>query len=73
MKTVHKLRKPVESRRALQARQKTLALGVALALGIAGALLMLLIGCGGGSSASVLCRQSLRPCKRCKSLTYKIL
>ncbi len=54
MKTVHKLRKPVESRRALQARQKTLALGVALALGIAGALLMLLIGCGGGSSASVV-------------------
>jgi len=53
MKTVHKLRKPVESRRALQARQKTLALGVALALGIAGALLMLLIGCGGGGSTSV--------------------
>jgi uncharacterized protein GlcG (DUF336 family) len=54
MKTVHKLRKPVESRHALQARQKTLALGVALALGIAGTLLMLLIGCGGGSSTSVV-------------------
>jgi uncharacterized protein GlcG (DUF336 family) len=53
MKTVHKLRKPVESRRALQARQKTLALGVALALGIAGTLLMLLIGCGGGSNVTV--------------------
>jgi uncharacterized protein GlcG (DUF336 family) len=53
MKTVHRLRKPVESRRALQAHQKTLALGVALALGIAGALLMLLIGCGGGGSTSV--------------------
>ena len=53
MKKVHKLRKPVESIRALQARQKTLALAVALALGIAGALLMLLIGCGGGGSTSV--------------------
>jgi uncharacterized protein GlcG (DUF336 family) len=53
MKKVHKLRKPVQSRRALQARQKTLALGVALALGIAGALLMLLIGCGGGGTTSV--------------------
>jgi uncharacterized protein GlcG (DUF336 family) len=50
MKTTHKLRKPVESRRALQARQRTLALGVALALGIAGTLVMLLIGCGSGSS-----------------------
>jgi uncharacterized protein GlcG (DUF336 family) len=53
MKIVHTLRKPVESRHALQARQKTLALGVALALGIAGALLMLLIGCGGGGGTTV--------------------
>jgi uncharacterized protein GlcG (DUF336 family) len=45
------LRKPVESRRALQHRQKTLALGIFLALGIAGALAMLLMGCGSGSSA----------------------
>jgi uncharacterized protein GlcG (DUF336 family) len=52
METTHKLRKPVESQRALQARQRTLALGVALAVGIAGALVMLLIGCGGGSSAT---------------------
>lgn len=51
MEMIHKLRKPVQSRHALQQRQKTLALGVALALGIAAALAMLLIGCGGGSSA----------------------
>ena len=53
MKTVRKLRKPVESRRALQTRQRTLALGVALALGIAGTLLLLLIGCGSVSSVTV--------------------
>jgi len=47
----HTLRKPVESRRALQPRKKTLALCIFLAFGIAGALAMLLIGCGGGSSA----------------------
>ena len=54
MGTTHKLRKPVASRRALQQRQKTLALCVVLALGIAGALALLLIGCGGGSSAPVV-------------------
>ena len=54
METTHTLRRPVQSRRALQQRQKTLALGVALAVGIAGALAMLLIGCGGGSSTSVV-------------------
>src|SRR6266478_2809289 len=54
METTHKLRKPVESRRALQQRQKTLALCVVLALGIAGMLAILLIGCGGGSSAPVV-------------------
>jgi len=54
METTHKLRKPVESRHALRRRQKTLALCVALALGIAGALAILLIGCGGGSSAPVV-------------------
>ncbi len=51
METTHKLRKPVKLRHALQQRQKTLALGVALAVGTAGALAMLLFGCGGGSSA----------------------
>jgi uncharacterized protein GlcG (DUF336 family) len=54
METTHTLRKPVESRRALQARQRTLALGIALAAGIAGALMMLLIGCGGGSSTTTV-------------------
>jgi uncharacterized protein GlcG (DUF336 family) len=54
METTHKLRKPVESPRALQQRQKMLAVGLALAVGIAGALAMLLIGCGGGSSAPVV-------------------
>jgi len=53
METTHTLRKPVESRRAWQQRKKTLILGIFLALGIAGALAILLIGCGGGSSAPV--------------------
>jgi uncharacterized protein GlcG (DUF336 family) len=53
METTHKLRKPVESRHALQHRKKTLALGIFLAFVIAGVLAMLLIGCGGGSSAPV--------------------
>lgn len=47
----HPIRKPVEAGRALRQRQKTLALGVLLALGIAGALLFLLVGCGGGSTS----------------------
>lgn len=54
METTHKLRKPVESRRALKQRQKMLALGIFLTLGIAGALAMLLIGCGGGSNMAVV-------------------
>jgi uncharacterized protein GlcG (DUF336 family) len=53
MARIHRLRKPVESHRALKQRKKTLALGVFLALGIAGALVMLMIGCGGGSSTPV--------------------
>jgi uncharacterized protein GlcG (DUF336 family) len=53
METTQALRKPVESRRALQHRQKTLALGIFLTLGIAGALAMLLIGCGSGSNAPI--------------------
>jgi uncharacterized protein GlcG (DUF336 family) len=53
MEKTQALRKPVESRRALQHRQKTLALGIFLVLGIAGALAMLLMGCGSGSSAPV--------------------
>lgn len=53
MATTHKLRKPVESRQVLQQRKKILILGVVLAMGIAGALVFLLVGCGGGSSAPV--------------------
>jgi uncharacterized protein GlcG (DUF336 family) len=53
MGTTHTLRKPVESRRALRQRNKTLALGVFLALGIALALVMFIVGCGGGSSAPI--------------------
>jgi uncharacterized protein GlcG (DUF336 family) len=53
METIHTLRKSVESRRALQQRNKTLALGVFLALGIALALVMIIVGCGGGSNAPV--------------------
>jgi uncharacterized protein GlcG (DUF336 family) len=51
MESTHRLRKPVESQRALVQREKTLALGIFLAFGIAGALVMLMIGCAGGSSA----------------------
>ncbi len=53
METTHTLQKPVESRRALQQRKKTLALGIFLAFGIAGVHAMLFIGCAGGSSAPV--------------------
>ncbi len=53
METTHSLRKPVESRRALAQRKKTLALGVLLALGIALALMFIIVGCGGGSSAPI--------------------
>ncbi|OLC93446.1 MAG: hypothetical protein AUH86_16795 [Acidobacteria bacterium 13_1_40CM_4_58_4] len=42
-----------ESRHAFRKRRITLALGIILALGIAAALMMLLIGCGGGSSTPV--------------------
>src|SRR5256712_101034 len=53
METTHKLRKPIDSRHAFRKRRITLALGIILALGIAAALMMLLIGCGGGSSTPV--------------------
>jgi uncharacterized protein GlcG (DUF336 family) len=53
METTHTLRKLVESRRALQQRNKTLALGVFLAVGIALALTMIIVGCGGGSNAPI--------------------
>jgi uncharacterized protein GlcG (DUF336 family) len=53
MEATHTLRKWVDSRRALQERKKTSIPAIFLALGIAGVLAMLLIGCGGGSSAPV--------------------
>jgi uncharacterized protein GlcG (DUF336 family) len=53
MATTQSFRKPVESRRATRYRQETLAPGIFLALGIAGALAMLLMGCGSGSSSLV--------------------
>src|SRR5438445_7044858 len=53
MEITHKLRKPIDARHAFRKRRITLALGIILALGIAAALMMLLIGCGGGSSTPV--------------------
>jgi uncharacterized protein GlcG (DUF336 family) len=53
METTRTLRRPVESRRALRQRNKTLALGFFLALGIALALAMIMVGCGSGSSPPV--------------------
>jgi len=50
MGTTHTLRRPVESRRALRQRKKTLALGIVLALGITLSLLMLIVGCGGSTT-----------------------
>ncbi len=53
MITKHRLKKPMESRRVFQQRQRTLGLGILLALGIAGVLAMLMIGCGGASNTPV--------------------
>jgi uncharacterized protein GlcG (DUF336 family) len=53
MEREHSIRRPVAARRALGRRQKTLALGILLALGIAGILVLLLVGCGAGSSTPV--------------------
>jgi uncharacterized protein GlcG (DUF336 family) len=50
MQKEHSIQRPVAARRALEQRQKTLALGILLALGIAGVLALLLVGCGGGTS-----------------------
>jgi uncharacterized protein GlcG (DUF336 family) len=50
MQKKHSIRRPVAARRALEQRQKTLAMGILLTLGIAGVLALLLLGCGGGSS-----------------------
>lgn len=48
--STHFLRKPVPARRSLEKRQKMLALGVVIALAVAGALALILFGCGGGSA-----------------------
>jgi len=53
METIHTLRKALESRRAMRQRKRIPAQGVLLALGIAGALTMILIGCGSGNSVPV--------------------
>jgi uncharacterized protein GlcG (DUF336 family) len=53
MRTQHSIRKPVAAGQALKRRQKTLVVGILLALGITGVLALLLLGCGGGSSAPV--------------------
>lgn len=50
MSTEHFLRKPVPAGRALEKRQKMLALGIVMALVVAGALALILFGCGVGSS-----------------------
>ncbi len=47
----HKLRKPVDARRAHNKRRKTLAVGIVVAAGLAGLIAFLLAGCGGGSSS----------------------
>jgi len=48
------LRKPMPAHSALNQRKKLLVLGIALALGCAGALTLLLVGCGGGNSAAIV-------------------
>ena len=53
MQTEHSIRRPVAARRALEQRQKMLALGILLALGIAGVLALLLVSCGSGSITPV--------------------
>jgi uncharacterized protein GlcG (DUF336 family) len=54
MAIIRRLRKPVGSERALNQRKQALALGFALAPLLAGALVMFLIGCGGGVSTPVM-------------------
>ena len=53
METTLTLWKPVESRRAHRQGQKRLVLGIVLSRGVAGALALLLMGCGGGNSTPV--------------------
>src|SRR6266851_670771 len=53
MEATHSLPKPVESRRAPWRGNKTLALSFFLAVAIPGNLAMVVVGCGGGTSAPV--------------------
>jgi len=53
METKHTLSKPVESRRTLLRGNRNLALSFFLAAAIPGALMILVVGCGGGTSAPV--------------------
>src|SRR5271154_6731615 len=50
MATTHTLRKPVDSRYVHRKRQKMLVLAIALTLGLAGALALIMTGCGGGGT-----------------------
>src|SRR5271168_3416894 len=50
MPAEHYLRRPVPARHVLERRRRALALGILLALGVAGALALILIGCGGASN-----------------------
>jgi flagellar biosynthesis/type III secretory pathway M-ring protein FliF/YscJ len=54
MATTHTLRKPVESLQALRRRKQLLVLGILLAAGLAGVLGIMLIGCGGGASVTIV-------------------
>jgi uncharacterized protein GlcG (DUF336 family) len=49
----HSIRRPIPARRALRRRKNVLAVAILLAIGITGALVFLLVGCGGGSSGVV--------------------
>src|SRR6266481_3180854 len=53
METTLTLWKPVESRRAHRQGQKRLVLGIVWSRGVAGALALLVAGCGGGNSTPV--------------------
>jgi uncharacterized protein GlcG (DUF336 family) len=53
MKKARELRRPLRSQRVLEKRRRILAFGAMLALGAAGALALLLAGCGGGSGTIV--------------------
>src|SRR5215471_16574626 len=53
MSRIRILRKPMDSQRTLNRRQRILVLTAVLALGVAGALALLLAGCGGPSSGAV--------------------